>query len=202
MGFNLPEPNTFERPPDGTYLGICYRVVDLGTQDTTYKGETKKSRVIVISWELPDERMADGRPFSVARRFTFSAAENSNLRKTLESWRGKKFTTEEIADFDLAKMLTATAMLTLATEENGDKVYQNIMAVAAPMKGTPRTKEPENESFCFAMVESMWNPKLIEKLHEKMQETIKKSPEWKALSKGVKPAPAQTDLDLDDSIPF
>ncbi len=202
MGFNLPAEKDFERPPDGTYLGVCYRVIDLGTQSETIKGETKKLRKIVISWELPDERMKDGRPFSVSRRFTFSSSEKSHLRQVLESWRGKKFNSEEIASFDISRMLTATAMLTLATSNDDGKEYQNVMSVAKPMKGTPLQREPENESFCFAMVPEMWNPKLLDKMHEKMAETIKKSPEWQALSKGKAPDTAAVSDDLDDELPF
>lgn len=167
----------------------------------TIKGETKKLRKISISWELPNEKMADGRPFSVQNRYTFSAAENANLRKALESWRGKKFTNEEIAGFDVSKMLGKACVLTLETKESeGGKTFTNILSISPPMKGTVIPTSTENEQYCFAMVPEMFNPKLLEKMHEKLQETIKKSPEWNALSKGQ--PMNQSQLDLDDEIPF
>jgi hypothetical protein len=184
---------------------VCYRVIDLGTQDSSYKGEPKKTRLIMIAWELPDERMEDGRPFMVSRRFTYSASENSHLRKALESWRGKAFTSEEIAGFDLSKMLKATALLSLSTEENAGKTYQNILTISQPLKGQPRTKDTENEAFCFAMAEGMFNMANFAKLHEKLQEIIKKSPEFQAMSKG-QPASAASSASqeemFEDEIPF
>jgi hypothetical protein len=204
MGFTLPETVDFERPPDGTYMALCYRIVDLGTQETTYKGEAKKQHQITLSWELPDERMKDGRPFSVAKRYTFSASENSNFRKALESWRGKKFTAEELRSFELDKLLGKACILTIQTEEKEGKTYTNIVAISPPMKGAKIPTDTINESFCFAMQDGMFNPKLLEKMHEKLQETIKKSPEWQALSKGQSPKSTggQTQMELDDEIPF
>jgi len=37
----------------------------------------------------------------ISKRYTMSLGEQSTLRKDLESWRGKKFTPEELQGFDL-----------------------------------------------------------------------------------------------------
>src|SRR5262245_36378780 len=81
LGFKMPEEKKFAMCPPGTHLGVCYRIVDLGTQDTTYKGEAKKARLLQISWEIPEERMDDGKPFSVAKRYTFSSNKKAIFRK-------------------------------------------------------------------------------------------------------------------------
>ncbi len=203
MGFNMPEEKKFEQIEPGTYMGTCYRIVDLGTQDTTFKGEAKKVRLVTLSWEIPDEKMEDGRPFSVNKRYTFSSNVKSIFRKDLESWRAKKFTDDELRTFEIDKLLGATAMLTIARSE--DDKYTNVMGVGQPPKGTPRRTECINESFCFALEPDMFNPKLMEKMHEKTVEAIKKSPEYQALIKGQDPKQAaarQTSMDLDDEIPF
>ena len=67
----------FEPPPAGTHRAICYRVIDLGTQQSEYQGQTKHQRKIMLSWELVDERMpASGdypeRPFTIHQRYTLS----------------------------------------------------------------------------------------------------------------------------------
>lgn len=88
---HLPQPSDaeFELAPAGTHIAVCYRVIDLGTQETTFKGEVKHQHKILISWEIPDEKMKDGRPFTIGKRYTWSMSEKANLRNDLESWRGK-----------------------------------------------------------------------------------------------------------------
>jgi hypothetical protein len=69
----LPAPSeggSYTPPPVGTHLALCYRIIDLGTQKTTYNGETKTAHKLMISWELPQERMDDGRPFAISKRCT------------------------------------------------------------------------------------------------------------------------------------
>ena len=41
---HLPKPEeggSFTPIPPGTHLGVCYRVIDLGTQMSNFQGETK-----------------------------------------------------------------------------------------------------------------------------------------------------------------
>ena len=87
----LPQPTeggNFEPAPAGTHVAICYRVIDLGTQESVYNGEKKSARKVLISWELPNEEKADGKPFVISATYTWSMHEKSTLRKTLEAWRG------------------------------------------------------------------------------------------------------------------
>lgn len=203
MGMHLPETTDFERPPDGTYLAICYRIIDLGTQDGSWEGKPKKSHQVQVFWELPDEKMNDGRPFIVGRRYTFSAGENSNFRKHLEAWRGKKFTAEELATFEVDKLLKKACVLTIATEDKNGKTRQNVISISPPMKGVKVPTTTHNEAFCFAMQEGMFDPKLLEKMSDNLKETIKKSPEWQAMSKGQSPkSSGQSEIEFDDEIPF
>ena len=66
----------FELAPVGVHPARCYRVIDLGTQTTEWQGQTKKAHKVMLTWELlGDERMADGRPFSISKRFTASTHE-------------------------------------------------------------------------------------------------------------------------------
>ena len=92
--------NDFEKLTVGTYHGTCFRMVDLGTQDTEYNGEKKKKHLVRLDFEITESlepednevNMEDGRPFGISRTYTASLFESANLRKELESWRGKSFT--------------------------------------------------------------------------------------------------------------
>ena len=42
----------FERCPSGLHLSRCYRIIDLGTQRSEYKGAVKYLRKIMLAWEI------------------------------------------------------------------------------------------------------------------------------------------------------
>ena len=109
--------NDFEKLAVGIYHSTCFRMVDLGTQDTEYNGEKSKKKQIRLDFEIteavdPDNNevnMEDGRPFGVSRTYTASLFESAALRKELEAWRGKSFTEEELDGFDISKLIGCTA---------------------------------------------------------------------------------------------
>src|SRR5262245_51935946 len=115
MPFVAPKPTggDFTPPPAGTHAAICYRLVDLGTQMGEYKGQPKEQHKIVVSWELVDENMDDGKPFSIHQRYTFSLHEKAKLRADLESWRGRTFTEEELNAFDLENLLGKPCLVSI-----------------------------------------------------------------------------------------
>lgn len=195
----------FEMAPEGAHVAVCYRVIDLGTQETNFKGQTKKTHQILISWELVDELMADGRPFSIGRKYTYSSHEKSNLRKDLESWRGVKFTDAEMGEFDIGKLVGAPCMLSVVHNENNGNVYANVGSLMRLPKGT-KAPLPQNESLCFSLADRPFNHAIFEALSERLQETIAKSPEYTAAVEGRDPNEAQhagsLADDLDDAIPF
>jgi len=70
---------TFELPPSGPQPARCSRLVDLGTQQSDFNGETKSARKLLLTWRLAELR-SDGEPFTVSRRFTASLHKKSALR--------------------------------------------------------------------------------------------------------------------------
>jgi hypothetical protein len=83
----LPAPSAggdFESIPPGTYPAVCYRVIDLGRQETEYQGEKKIQHKVLLSWDIADEetRMSDGRPFTISSRYTWSMHEKAQLLST------------------------------------------------------------------------------------------------------------------------
>jgi len=126
--------------PEGLHQAVCCDVVDLGLVKTEW-GEKPKVRVIFQlaifdedGAELynPDITDADKR-FEVRRDFGLSLAEKSLLRPFLESWRGRKFTREELDGFDLEKLIgiNCQAQIIHNITEQG-KTYANIQA-AVPL---------------------------------------------------------------------
>jgi hypothetical protein len=184
---HLPIPSEggeFAPPPAGAFAAICHRFIDLGTQTTTFNNETKRQRKVMLTWELtdPDERMEDGRPWTISQRYTWSMHEKSTLRKTLESWRGKSFEESDFGPggFDVRKLLGAPCLLSLVHAEKGDKTYTNISAVTKLPKGMqPGTQV--NESVYFSLDD--YDSATFHKLSESLQNTIKQSPEYQALGK-------------------
>lgn len=210
----LPMPNKgadFEQAPAGAHIAVCYRVVDLGTQDTTYMGQAKRQHLILISWELANERMSDGRPFSVSKRYTYSSSPKANLRKDLESWRGRPFEDWEFGEFDIGKLLGAGCMLNVVHEQKGENVYTNIAAIMRLPKGTP-APHPTNPMLCFSLFDRPFDYQGFGTLSERLQEVIKRAPEYQAAIDGRdprdEPPVASEDAygagrpDLDDEIPF
>jgi hypothetical protein len=207
----LPKPGegggNMEPVPAGTYVGICYRFVDLGTQKSEYQGQIKHTRKVMISWILPDELMSDGRPFSAHKQYGWSMHEKATLRHDLESWRGKAFTPEDFGKFDTKNLLGQPCMLTITQDTKPDgRVFSNVSSVGKPMKGLviPKLAEPtvylslEPDAFDQAVYDSLGNG---------LKERIAQSPEFKELSAKHLHA-AYTDdglsagADPSDDIPF
>ena len=99
----------FKQVEPGSHLARCYRIIDLGTQQDEWQGETKHFRKVMIEWEVPAETIEiDGiqKPLTISRWYTASLGKKANLRRNLEGWRNKAFTDEELAGFDLKNVLT------------------------------------------------------------------------------------------------
>jgi len=147
--------------PAGMHHAVCYSVVDIGTQPQV--GTFPARRQIVITWEIPAETIEMGKdgkkvmlPRAVSSRFTLSLASKGNLRPMLESWRGRAFTPEELAGFDLKSLVGANCLINIIHEkgkgENAHKVYGNVASVSPLMKGTPKLT-PLNLKVLFSLDE-------------------------------------------------
>lgn len=181
---HLPKPTEggdFTPPPAGVFPAICYRFIDLGTQQSAYQGQTKAAHKIMLTWEITDadERMEDGRPFSISQRYTWSMHEKATLRKTLESWRGKAFEEKDFGPggFDTRNLIGAPCLIGITHVEKDGKTYANISSVNKLMKGmTPG--ELVNEKVYFSLDE--FDPVVFAKFSESLQNLIKTAPEYRS----------------------
>lgn len=128
----------FEPLPAGTYTARCVTVVDIGIQQSPWGGKEK----VYIGFEVPEERVKwekEGKehegPAIIGSRYTLSIHPDSNLGQHLLSWRGKPFTDEERAGFDLFTVLGAPCMISVTHSTKGDKTYANIAAIMRLPKG-------------------------------------------------------------------
>jgi len=140
----------FELAPAGNHVARCYSVVDMGLQERSFQGVTNHKQIVRISWELCNEPMADGRPFSVSASYTLSLSEKSNLRRDLQSWRGRAFTEEELRGFDLFTILGVPAMVNVVHETKGDRTYANVAGITPLPKGMV-APELQNEILRFSL---------------------------------------------------
>lgn len=205
----VPPPNdtNFELAPAGTHLAMCYRVIDLGTQETTYMGQAKKQHKVLLSWELPDEKMADGRPFTISQRYTWSMSEKASLRRDLESWRGVPFTDKDFGEggFDIKNVVGKACLLTIVHTEKNGKTYANITSISRLMKGMTAPAQTVNEQAYLWLHESRWNPEIFHKLSDGLKSAIMSSPEYKGLVNGYHDEPPPVDSPDEfhsDPIPF
>lgn len=182
----------FEICPQGSFIGRCYSIVDLGTQKTTFQGETKEQHKVVLTWELLDEdaRRKDGTPHAISKTFTASLDPKSTLRKTLDAWRGRPFTEAELNKFELSSILGAYASIGVTHEpsKDGTKTYSNLTSVAPLHKSMPKPTGV-NPDMIFDLDQSECYD-LFSKLPKWLQAKVEESKEW-GVPRGKPVAPAQ-----------
>lgn len=178
MGLTASNNSTnFTMTPAGVHVARCFRMVDLGSQETEFQGQKKMTHKLMVSWELlGDEMMDDGKPFSVSKRYTVSLHEKAQLRKDLEAWRGKQFTPEEEALFDLTKVVGAYCMVNIVHEigKNGNE-YANIASIMPLPKGMPKP-DGVNQIVVFNLDSP--DIELFNSFSDKLKATIQAAPEW------------------------
>jgi hypothetical protein len=196
----------FKRVPAGVFIGRCYSLIDLGTQLSSGQFGEKLQHKIKIGWELfgEDEQGApltidvDGKemPMTISKSYTVSLHEKAGLRKDLAAWRGRDFTEEEAKAFDVSKLLGAYCMVNVTTSENNGKTYSNVAGLT-PLPGALKNAKPAGVH--ANQVFDLDNPdmKLFNTFHEKLQEAIKRSPEW-AAKNGKKAGSGFDDFPADD----
>lgn len=142
----------FKAVAQGTHVAVCYMVIDLGKQRDEYQGQARVQHKIYIRWELPNERVQwedkDGisreGPSSIGKFYTLSLHEKSALRGDLERWRGRAFSPEELAGFDVSKLLGVPCMVTVTHKESNGRIRDGVSGVAGVPKGMPKPEKAEN----------------------------------------------------------
>lgn len=191
--------------PEGTHLAVCSMLIDLGMQySEQYKNSARK---VLIGWELPEEtiELDDGpHPRTISKRYTASLNERSNLRADLAAWRGRDFTPEELAAFDLRAIVGKSCLINIIHSTREGKTYANIGSVMALPKGMAKGKLDEPPTVFDLDTDQI---DLVEKFPKWIGDIIKKSSTYQdRLTPPVTQATAENPFqDLDDSdgeLPF
>lgn len=144
----------FKRAPAGSHIAVCNLVADCGLQPGSQQYPSPK-RKLYVRFEIPAERVEyekDGKqvegPLTIGSFYTASMNEKATLRKHLEGWRGKKFSDDEAAAFDVSVLLGKACMLSVVESESGGKTYSNIADIGSMPKGVP-APQAENPLLYF-----------------------------------------------------
>lgn len=177
------QTKNFKLVPAGNHVARCYQMIEIGTEEKDVMGELKRQYTVRVVWELPNEKdifdPAKGeQPFSIGKDYTLSMHEKANLRKDLQSWRGKEYTEEEAKKVDISKLVGAPCMLNVIhkTSKSGN-TYAAISGVTAIPKGFLCPPQV-NPSFIFSYDSPDFDKK-YNTLPDWMKERIAKTPEFK-----------------------
>lgn len=150
------DSKSYAPAPEGVHQAVCVDVIDLGMVKSAFNddktGEPKFQHKVNVVWQIGDKR-DDGKRFQLYKRYTLSLHEKAALRHDLESWRGKAFTFDELAGFDVERLVGANCLINVQHRKSADgtKTYANVVAVMPLVKGMPKMaahdyKRPEPEA--------------------------------------------------------
>jgi hypothetical protein len=189
----------------GTYVARCYSMIYMGTIPEEFQGQKKDMKKVRITWELPTElkvfKAENGeQPQVIGKEFTLSMHEKGTLRKMLQSWRGKAFTEDEAASFDITKLLGKPCMLSIVHKQSKTgNTYAEIATISPLMKGMT-CPEQINQSFEFNVLE--FNEDSFKTLPDFIKDKVKKSAEYLELMNPQPAKEANAIEDESDDLPF
>ena len=167
--------------PIGNHLARCVKMVHIGTAEETIQGTVKKLNKVKLSFELPDETHVfkeekGAEPFLVSKDYTLSMSEKANLRKDLESWRGKAFTPKQAEEFDITVLLGIPCMVNVIhkTAKSSGNDYVVISGIT-PLPKRVECPAQVIPSFEFNFTDAFEN---FELLDQWTQDKVRESDEY------------------------
>jgi hypothetical protein len=137
------EVGGFESAPEGVHQGVCCDIVDMGEVVTPWGA--KPTIRIVFQLELENgQRRSDGSRYEVWRKFSPKLGPKTNLQPFLESWRGRKFTPDELKSFNLKNLYLANATIQIVHLAKNDRTYSIIQSIQPWSLRSGKKIEPEN----------------------------------------------------------
>ncbi len=154
MPINVSSKTKSDPVPAGTHHAVCYGVIAVGTQPSEKFTPRPK---IIVCFEIPSERITikdQDLPRGISKRYTLSLNEKSNLRKDLQSWRGKPFTPTELDGFDVSKVIGSNCLITVLHSDRAGAVYADITSISALPRQMASVR-PENQPLYFNLIEAI-----------------------------------------------
>ncbi len=192
--------------PEGTFCAYCFGLYDLGTQSDEYQGKKLIAKKLWLHFELIGEKDVEGKPIHVGSFYTASIGEKANLRKVLESWRGKQFTADELKGFSMEKVVGAPCMITIIHKaKQAGGVRDQIAAISACPKGYQPPLQLQHPKTILSLDPDKFDKNVYEALPNFLKDKIFKSPEGLKVVAPGQPngTAANTNSQTEDtSIPF
>lgn len=128
--------------------------------------------------------------------------EKANLRKDLESWRGKGFTEDEAKEFDITKLLGIPCMLSIIHKvSKSNSEYATISTISTIPKGMECPAQI-NANFEFNYTDK-FSLETVELFPDFIKDKIKSSVEFKAITNPNEAEITNEDVNQDASdLPF
>lgn len=194
------ETSSFEPAPAGTHIARCYGCVALGTQHSEMFADAFK---VLLMFELPFEKMntQNGEmPMTVSKEYTLSLGKKSNLRKHLDSWRGRAFTEEELKGFEVSKVVGAPCQLTIVHQQNAKtgNTFAKIESITGLAKGM-NCPDQSHPNVRFEIEEG--KSEAYNALPEWIRKKIDACEEWQP-TKETATTPEPTSDPAEDDVPF
>ena len=125
----------FPTAPEGTFAAVCVDEIDMGQQTSNWNGKERQRHVVRLVWQI-DELDADGKRYLIKQDYTASLDEKAKLRAHLKSWRGRDFTFDEEAAFDLSQVVGAPCMISIVHNKGSQGgIFSNLGAVMKLPRG-------------------------------------------------------------------
>lgn len=183
---------------EGQFAMLCVDVVNLGTNVEQFADQEPREVAKVALVFASGERQADKSLTLVTTEMTLSANEKANLRKFLESWRGKSYTAEQAeAGLPISKLHGQAALLSIehVTTRKGRK-FAKISSIA-PL---PKAMQTSENGDARAIVAEYERPKFLTDRKAQYAEALAKH---RATRGEFPPAPDDGYTDPDeDGLPF
>jgi hypothetical protein len=199
------EEFTHQIPTDDIHEARCFYVVDLGTQERTWKNNTILQHRCLVAWELLDESYSYEdedtgetitRRFHIYKEYTLSLNIKANLYNDLVNWRAKEFTPKELDGFHMKKLLNAPCRIVIVHKEKDGKTYANVDSI---MKAKGSYPDLESDLVYFSLHPEEFDSEVYEKFSDKMKNKIAESPEFQELTVGKTETEQPKE---DDGLPF
>lgn len=172
-------------PPTGMHVARCYQVIDLGTQPNNFDpARPKRLLKLVFEIDKTNDFGHGPQPFTISKEYPFTMAqyENklSNLRLTINNWRGKSLSDEEAQNFDFTTLLNQFAFVNIVHKTSSSGKERAEIASISPLVNGITKFEPVNHAVCFSLDD--FNQSVYERIDKYTQEKIAISPEYKFLN--------------------
>jgi hypothetical protein len=129
--------NNYELCPSGNHPGAIVGLFDVGHHEAkSDKGEPYSRRELILCYEIAKKK-ADGKPFILGQRYTWSLRDNSTFYKIVAGVRGTAPAEGEKLD---PRQLIGTPILVqvahkVVKSEKGEKTYHNVASVSQYPEG-------------------------------------------------------------------